>query len=436
MADDSETATASAPPKRRSFTILVENPTYRWFFAGQGASLIGTWSQAAAARWIVYEVTHSERAVGVVDAIETLPGVVVGLAAGAVADRVSPRLMLSAMQVGQAVLAFLLGMLVGAGGKEVAIWQLALILALAQIFVTFEEPSRQVFQRRLVGKESLGHAIALESGLFNVSRVLGPALAGLCLSLIGWAAPFVLNGVSFLAALGILAWIRTPPKDPEEAEATARVLRGEDGGFLAGVAYIRGNARLLWTFALLGFFGVVGMGYTALVPAYTQKLLHAAEGGYSAIQVGGGIGSTIGALVVAAFVGHRRRDLMVPAGMVLAGGSLALAGIVPALFSPRVALIAAVACLFLNGLGTIVVFASAQTLVQAAVPDAVRGRVVGLWMIVYAASFPVGALIAGLLASPVGVVPIFLGSGLLCVVVAAVVLVSGVIAPRAEQSRA
>jgi len=107
--------------------------------------------------------------------------VLVGLFAGVVADRVSPRLMLSAMQVGQAVLAFVLAMLVGSG--HVRIWQMALILALSQVFVTFEEPSRQVFQRRLVGKAALGHAIALESGLFNVSRVLGPAMAGLCLSL-------------------------------------------------------------------------------------------------------------------------------------------------------------------------------------------------------------------------------------------------------------
>lgn len=428
MPESAEVAEGPPRGRGRAFSILVENPTYRWFFAGQGASLIGTWSQAAAARWIVYEVTQSERAVGVVDAVETLPGVVVGLAAGAVADRVSPRLMLSAMQVGQAVLAFLLAVLVAGGKATIHIWQLALILALSQIFVTFEEPSRQVFQRRLVGKESLSGAIALESGLFNVSRVLGPAMAGLCLSLIGWAAPFALNGFSFFAALAILLWIRTPPRDAEETEAVTRALRGEDGGFMAGVRYIRDDRRVLRIFALLGFFGVAGMGYTALIPAYTQKLLHAAEAGYSAIQVGGGLGSTAGALLVAALVGMRRRDRLVPAGMILAGGSLALAAVVPSLLPEWWALAAAVACMFVNGLGAIVVFASAQTLIQEAVPDALRGRVVGLWMIVYAGSFPIGSLAAGLLARPLGVVPIMLASALACVGVAVVVALSGSIA--------
>jgi len=419
---------AESPEARtqgRAFAILVENPTYRWFFAGQGASLIGTWSQAAAARWIVYEMTESERAVGLVDAVETLPGVLVGLFAGAVADRVSPRLMLSAMQVGQAVLAFVLAMLVGSG--HVRIWQMALILAISQIFVTFEEPSRQVFQRRLVGRASMGHAIALESGLFNVSRVLGPAMAGLCLSLVGWAAPFALNGLSFLAALGILAVLRTPPKDPEEVGEKAGP--AVEGGLLAGLAYVWRDRRVLRTFALLGFFGIAGMGYTALVPAYTQKLLHAAEGGYSALQVGGGIGSTAGALLVAALVGIRRRDRLVPAGMAVAGVSLAAAGFAPVLLGPGLALPAAVVAMFANGLGTIVVFATAQTLVQAAVPDAVRGRVVGLWMIVYAGSFPIGSLTAGMLAGPLGIVPVMVGSAAICVAVALFVLVTGALAP-------
>ncbi len=349
----------------------------------------------------------------------------VGLFAGVVADRVSPRLMLSAMQVGQAVLAFVLAMLVGSG--HVRIWQMALILALSQVFVTFEEPSRQVFQRRLVGKAALGHAIALESGLFNVSRVLGPAMAGLCLSLVGWAAPFALNGVSFLAAFGILTMIRTPPKDPEEVQAS--IHRDEHGGILAGLAYIRGDRRVLRTFLLLGFFGIAGMGYTALVPAYTQKLLHAAEGGYSALQVGGGIGSTAGALLVAALVGIRRRDRLVPAGMALAGLSLVAAGFVPGVFGRGWALPAAVACMFANGLGTIVVFATAQTLVQDSVPDAVRGRVVGLWMIVYAGSFPIGSLTAGLLAKPLEIVPVMVGSGAICLAVKLVVVATNALAP-------
>lgn len=408
----------------QAFSTLIRNPTYRWFFAGSGASLIGTWSQAAAVRWLVYEISGSERTVGLVDAAETLPGVAVGLAAGAVADRVGPRMMLSAMQVGQAILAVMLALLVGSG--SVQIWLMALLLGFASVFVTFEEPSRQVFQRRLVGRSALGHAIALETGLFNASRVIGPALAGLCLSLFGLAAPFVLNALSFLAALAILTCLRTPPRgpaEPGEGEAEA------GGGMLAGLLYVWRDRRLLRIFALLAFFGAAGMGYTALVPAYARRVLRVAEAGYSALLVGGGIGSVGGALLVAALAGWGRRDLLVPIGMAAAGVALAGAGILPGLLGPGLALPAAVACMFANGMGSIVVFATAQTLIQAAVPDAIRGRVMGLWMVAYAGSFPLGAVAAGCLARPLGLIPVMVGSAAICVAAALAVLASGSLAP-------
>ena len=413
---------AEAPSK--PYSVLVHNPAYRWFYAGQGASLIGTWSQAAAARWIVYEKTQSARAVGIVDAVEILPGVIVGLFAGAVADRVSGRMMLSAMQVGQAILAFLLAGLVASG--SIPIWLMALILASSQVFVTFEEPSRQVFQRRLVGRSEMGHAIALETGLFNASRVLGPAVAGIALAVLGQAAPFAINGVSFLAALTILLFLRTPHQREDDLEDDES---SEEVGILAGAQHVWRDRRVLRIFALLAIFGVVGLGYTALIPAFAQKQLDSGAGGYSALQVGGGIGSTIGAFVVATFAGHKRRDLLVSGGIALSGTALILAGLAPGAFGPKVGLPVAVALMFLNGLGTIAMFATAQTLVQAAVPDAIRGRVVGLWMIVFSASAPVGSLVAGVLAQPVGVVPIMVASGLICLGVAAVTFLSGMLIP-------
>ena len=420
---------SSAEPRSGPYSVLIHNSTYRWFYAGQGASLIGTWSQAAAARWIVYQITSSERAVGIVDAVEVLPGVFVGLFAGAVADRVSGRLMLAAMQVGQATLAFTLALMVGSGRVEV--WQMALLLALSQIFVTFEEPSRQVFQRQLVGRSAMGHAIALETGLFNASRVIGPALAGLCLSLLGPASPFGINGISFLAALLILLWLRTP-HGPDHDDPDHPL---EESGLAAGFQYVWRDRRVLRIFLLLGFFGVAGLGYTAVVPAYAQRLLQSSAGGFSALQVGGGVGSTVGAILVASVAGARRRDLLVVGGMVLAGLALILAGFAPGVLGPKLGLPVAVGLMFINGLGTIAVFATAQTLVQAAVPDAIRGRVVGLWMIVFSAASPVGSLISGLSAHAIGVVPILVGSGLLCVLVGTVVFLTGALIPTPQEQR-
>lgn len=415
--------------KSSPYSVLVHNTSYRWFYAGQGAALIGTWSQAAAARWIVYQITKSERAVGIVDAVEVLPGVVVGLFAGAVADKVSGRLMLSSMQVGQAIVAFTLATLVFT--HHIQIWQMALLLAVAQIFVTFEEPSRQVFQRNLVGRSEMGHAIALETGLFNVSRVLGPAVAGVALSLLGQAAPFAINGCSFLTAMAILLLLRMPthPEEEQQEETPEQV------GLLAGAQHVWRDRRVLRIFLLLSLFGVFGLGYTALIPAYAQKQLHAAAGGYSALQVGGGIGSTVGAFVVAAAAGYKRRDLLVTGGIALAGLALILAGLTPEFFGPRVGLPVAVSLMFLNGLGTIAMFATAQTLVQAAVPDAIRGRVVGLWMIVFSGSAPIGSLLSGLLAGPLGIVTILIASGVICLIVAAVAFFSGMLIPSRREVR-
>ena len=411
------------------YSILVHNPAYRWFYAGQGASLIGTWSQAAAARWIVYEMTKSERTVGIVDAIEVLPGVVIGVFAGAVADKVSSRMLLSATQVGQSVLAFVLAFLVGTG--HIQIWQMALLLAFAQVFVTFEEPGRQVFQRQLVGRSSLSHAIALETGLFNVSRVFGPAVAGLCLSLLGQASPFAINGVSFLAALAILILIRLPSKPEDEPVEE----KEDEVGLAAGFSFVWQDRRILRIFMLLAFFGMAGLGYTALVPAYAQKLLKSSTRGYSALQVGGGVGSTLGAFLVAWVAANKRRDLLVVGGMVVAGLSLVLAGLAPGVLGAKLGLYAAVALMFINGAGTIAVFATAQTLIQAAVPDAIRGRVVGLWMIVFSASAPIGSLFSGIFAQALGVVPIMVASGLLCVVVGAMVFLSGTLIPSKREER-
>ena len=169
---------ASGSTFSRTF-VALGHPGFRRYYIGQGISLVGTWLQAAAVRWLVYERTGSEFMLGVLEVASLLPGILVGLYAGALADRIAPLRMIVLMECGQMALAFILSLLIGL--QVVQIWQMALILALARICVTFELPSRQVFFYDLVGPEILSNAIALNSGLFNATRVLGPALAGVCL---------------------------------------------------------------------------------------------------------------------------------------------------------------------------------------------------------------------------------------------------------------
>jgi MFS family permease len=346
---------------------------------------------------------------GIVDACGLLPGLFVGLFAGALADRVVPRTMVIAMQVGQMLLSFLLGLLIGVG--VVQIWQMALILALTRICVTFEMPSRQVFQYDLVGRETLTNAIALNSGLFNASRVIGPALAGICLARLGATACFVLNGISYLAAIGALLTIHVVRK-PHHHDASG--VKAVMGGF----AFLKQDRKAATLFRLMALFGVIGMGYVALAPAYAQRVVHTDAVGFSLLLACGGLGATAGALLVASFGGLKRKELLVLGGIMVFAAFLAAAGVIPGAvrtaWSHTAGLVTGCLCFFGAGLGAIVFYSATQTLIQTTVPDHLRGRIMGIWMIVYSGSVPLGSLWSGDLAKRFGVSLVMEVSAAIC----------------------
>jgi predicted MFS family arabinose efflux permease len=339
----------------------------------------------------VFDRTQSERWLGFVEAAGVVPGLVVGLFAGALADRIRPKRMIIGSQIVQMALALFLAAIVAAGNESVL--TMTLVVALTRVFVTFEMPSRQVFVREVVGRPALMNAIALNSGLFNASRVVGPALAGICLAKLGESACFLLNGLSYLAAIFALILIRTHDEPPEAHEHPS--LRDS---IMDGLRYLKRDRLVSTLFLLVVAMGVLGMGYTALAAAYAQRTIGTREGGYSSLLACGGIGATVGALYVASKAGTKRRDRMVLGGMAFFSVSLAACASLPTLCGPlgstaRIA--AASTCLLFVGFGAIVFYASAQSMIQAAVPDDLRGRVMGIWMIFYSGSVPVGCLWAG-----------------------------------------
>jgi MFS family permease len=413
-------ATGSPSIRSRTFAAL-DNPAYRRFYIGQGISLIGTWLQTAAVKWIVFDETHSELMLGVVEAAGLMPGLLVGLVAGALADRVVPRSLILLMQVGQMLLAFTLAVLVGLGIEQ--IWQMALILALARVCVTFEMPSRQVFLYDLLGRPALINAIALNTGLFNASRVLGPALAGVCLSWLGETACFALNGASYLAAIAALVSIRlVHRRSPKRAKGIGEVL----GGF----AYLRRNRRVAGLFLLLTFFGIVAMGYDAMVPAYARRVVQTDVRGYSVLLSCSGVGATGGALALASLGGVKRKEGLVVAGLTLFAGFLAASAMLPTLVASQwpgpARLVVAAVCLLGVGFGAVFFYSAAQIVIQASVPDELRGRIMGIWMVVYSGSVPLGALWTGRVALARGVTFVMGLSAALCVIVVAVILTAGI----------
>ena len=299
MADSPTSPSVSNSMRSPTFAALRQSG-FRRYYIGQGISLAGSWLQAAAVRWLVFERTNSEYMLGVVEVASLLPGIFVGLYAGALADRVRPLRMILLMECCQMALAFLLTALVGFNVFH--IWQMAMVLALARICVTFELPSRQVLFFELVGPETLSNAIALNSGLFNATRVLGPALAGVCLSLFGATGCFALNAVSFMAAIAAVLSIRLKPRaQPHHHESFGL------GVILGGLRFLREDRKLLAQFLLVTFFGVVAMGYEAMIPAYAARVVHTGVRGYSVLLACGGVGATAGALVVASLGGLRKK---------------------------------------------------------------------------------------------------------------------------------
>ena len=404
-AEASEGASSSSPPRRKLRTFeALGNLEYRKFFIGHGISLVGTWLQGAAVAWIVFETTRDEWMLGLVEAANLMPGVVVGLLAGMVADRVTPRRMVLAMQFGQFLVASTLATLAVIGWLPVPLMLTALVLA--RVCVTFEMPSRQVLIYDVVGRGHLMNAIALNTGLFNASRVVGPSLAGVVLATLGAPACFVLNAVSFTAAMTAVGLMRVRSKSPNAQDGTNPTASKGWKGALAGFAHLNQDRMVGGVFLMLSGFGVLGMGYSAMIPSYAQVVLGVREIGYSLLLASSGVGATLGALIVASLGPGRDRLQVVAWGLVLFALGLAAAAVAPSRIGEslgdRLALATAMVCLSVVGCGAIMVYSTTQTLIQAAVPDAIRGRIMGVWMIMFSASVPLGALVSGLLASWLG----------------------------------
>lgn len=410
MTAEASPAEVPSPPRRGMFESLsIRN--YRLFFIGQGISLIGTWLQAAAVRWLVSEQAGATDRLGLLEMANLMPGLVVGLFAGAISDRAAPRVMILAMELGQMACAIVLATLVRL--DAISFWQMALILATARICVTFELPSRQIFLYEIVGQKYLTNAIALSSGLFNATRVIGPALAGIGFAVLGASGCFALNAVSYLAAIASVLAIRTPARARPPAARGAAV-----NDVLAGLAYLRGEAKVTGHLALMGFFGLVGMGYEAMTPVFARTIIGVGVGGYSVLLACGGAGATVGALTVARMGDGVRKERMIAVGMIWFSVFLLAASLFPRWASPRwpepVRLSCGGLCLFGAWFGAAFFYSSTQTLIQLTIPDQLRGRIMGVWMVVFSGSVPLGALWTGRAASVWGLLPVMAGSAIAC----------------------
>ena len=405
--------TGAATP-RPAFGAL-RHRNFRLFLAGQFVSLSGTWMQTIAQGWLVLQLTNSAFQVGLVTTINTLPVLLFTLYGGVIADRVNKRRFLIVLQTLMLLEALALAVLTGTG--RVTVGWVMVLAAVQGVLVAFEIPARQSFLVEMTGREDLLTAVALNSSVFNVTRVIGPAVAGVVIAAIGIAACFYVNAASYLAVLWMLAIMRPPFAGTQAAEAVRSTFRD-------GWRYIMDNPEPRLLTMLTITFSVFGFSFAPMLPVYASQVLGAGATGYGALMSGVGVGAAAAALFVAA-MGHRVQQ----EGRVYLFGTLFGAVLLGASLAGNFG--AALVLLVLAGCAWALTSILTNTLLQTKAPDELRGRVMGFYSFMVVGMAPLGALQAGWVSEHLGVRASLALGGAVCVAAALVARRRAATAPAA-----
>ncbi len=364
---------------------------YRIFFTGQAVSLVGTWMQQVAQAWLVLQLTGDPIWLGVVAAAQFIPVMILGLFAGVAADALPKRQTLVGTQIVMMTLAVILAVLTVTG--LVQVWMILVLAILLGCANAVDMPVRHSFAIELVGREDVGNAVALNSAMFNGSRIVGPALAGLTIGAFGVAVAFAINAVSFLAVIVALlllddSALRTRPRiaTPRSAEAVVINLK-------EGLHYVRRTPLVLLAVLVVGGVATFGMNFSVLIPAFAADDLASGAAGFGFLMAASGVGSLIAALALA-FRGKPRTSRIASGAIVLGLASMVMATTSTYLI--------ALALMVLIGYGGISMAATANATIQLAVPDQLRGRVMSVYTTIFASSAPIGGLLMGAIASGFG----------------------------------
>jgi len=370
---------------RDTFRAL-RHRNYRLFFYGQLVSLIGNWMEQTAMSWLVYQITGSKLLLGVVAACGSAPMMFFSLWGGALADRFPKRAIIICTQVSQMFPSFILAFLVWKGWATPPI--ILVLATINGIAVAFDMPARQAFTLEMTSREDLLNAISLNSSIFNGARILGPAIAGVVIGTLGIAMCFLINGISYLAVIAGLLMMRLavrPPRDEDEIRPSA----------WSGLIYVLKHRRVRTILALLGTVGIFGWSYAVLLPAFARDVFKLGADGYGILMSASGVGALFGALTVAT-AGH----VFPPRQVALTGNWLFSGALLAFSFTTNFYLALCFMCL--GGFGMLLFFSTSNTVMQMIVPDEMRGRVLGVWGLVFGAMIPLGSLEAGWLAEWVG----------------------------------
>ena len=389
------------PPTLRA----LEYRNFQLFFGGQLISLIGTWMQNVAQAWLVYRLTGSSFLLGGIGFAGQIPVFLLAPVGGIVADRYSRHRVVVVSQTAAMVLAFILSALVLT--HTVQVWHIFVLASLLGVVNAFEIPGRQSFFVEIVGRTDLMNAIALNSSIFNASRIVGPAVAGVLVAGIGEGWCFFANGVSYIAVIVGLLMMNVPARQERRTHGSPL------SNLVEGFRYVMHNPPIHGILALLGVISLTAMPYTILMPIFADRILHGGATALGTLMGATGMGALAGALLLASR--QTLKGLGKWVAMAATGFGVALIA-----FSFSRVYWLSIVLLLPAGFSLMIQMGSSNTLIQSMVPDRLRGRVMSLYSMVFMGMAPIGSLLAGAAADRVGAPWTVACGGLIALVAAGV----------------
>ena len=365
----------------------LKHRNFQLFVIGQLISLIGTWMQNTAQQWLVYKLTGSAALLGLFGFASQLPMLGLAWMGGYVGDRYNRHRGVITTQTISMILAFLLAGLTLT--HLIKTWHLILIAFLVGIVNAFDVPIRQAFFVHMVGKDDLPNAIALNSSIFNGARVIGPAIAGFTIVLIGEGGCFFLNALSFVAVLIALLVMRIPRTESRStSESPVR-------SFIEGFRFAMSDTPIRSALLLLSALSFFGLQYSVFLPIYASDILHGGAKTLGLLMSAAGVGAVLGALQFAA-----RTEYKGLARWIGATCTACALGLLVFAFATSFWLCAVV--LFIVGFAATSQMAATNTIIQQRVPDEMRSRLMAVYATMFMGVMPIGALIAGVVAKHLG----------------------------------
>jgi len=387
----------------KDVTRSLKHRNFKLFFSGQLISLIGTWMDTVAEAWLVYRLTGSSLLLGTVAFAAQFPVFLLAPLGGLIADRLSRRKIIIVTQASMMVLAFILAFLTLS--RRVTVNEVILLATLMGIVNAVDLPTRQSFLVEMVGREDLMNAIALNSSMFNGARIIGPAIAGILVASFGEGWCFFANAVSYIAVIAGLIMMRIPPRVIERHPSAIAHL-------LEGFRFARDTAPIRAVLLLLGGVSIVALPYSVLMPVFAAGILHGNSRTLGILMGATGVGALIGTLRLAS----RTEVKGLGTTIAIACGSF---GACLILFSLSRWVVLSTLLMLPIGFAMMTQMASSNTLIQAMVPDRLRGRTMAIYAMMLMGVTPLGSLIAGAMADRVGA-PLTLALGGACAVAGAI----------------